>query len=118
MDPIDPGAALHGVDRAGRADDHHRDAVAPGVEDRHRAVHQPDIGVQRDRKRLAGDAALAMRDRDRALLVQAEQHLGLVAEIIDEAVMQAAEARARRQRDIVEVHLPQHFREWSLPRQS
>ena len=45
-----------------------------------------------------------MRDRDRAFLVQAEQHLRpFVAEIIDEAVVQPAIAGPRIEGDIGDV---------------
>ena len=101
VDPFDPGPAFRRVIRAGGADDEHRHAVAPGVEDRHGGMHQADVGVHRRRHRLAGDLGIAMRDRDRAFLVQAQQHLRLfVAEIIHQAVVQAAIARAGVERDI------------------
>ncbi len=51
VDPVDPRPALHGVDRPGRAEQEHRHAVAPRIEDRHGGVHQPDIGMQRRRHR-------------------------------------------------------------------
>ena len=41
-------------------------AVAPGIEDRHRRVHQADVRMQRDGERLAGDARVAVRECDRA----------------------------------------------------
>ncbi len=51
-----------------------------------------------------------MRDRDRTLLVEAEQHLRrIVAEIIDEAVMQPAVARAGIERDVGDVERPQRI---------
>ena len=110
VDPVDPGPPLRRVDRTGGAEHDHRHAVAPGVEDRHGGVHQPDIGMHRRRHRAAGDLGIAMRDRDRAFLVQAEQHLRpLVAEIIDQRVMQAAIARARIERDIGNVEGAQRF---------
>ena len=58
--------------------------------------------------RLAGDLGIAMRDGDGGFLVQAEQHLRLrIAEIIDDAVVQPAIARARRERDIGDVERAQ-----------
>ena len=108
VDPVDPGPPLDGVDRAGGAQDHDRHAVAPGVEDRHGAVHQADIGMHRRRHRAARDLGVAVRDRDRGLLVQAEQHLRRrVAEIIDQAVVQAAIARAGIERDVGDVEVAQ-----------
>ena len=108
VDPVDPRPALDGIDRPGGAEHDHRHAVAPGVEDRHGGVHQADIGMHRRRHRLAGDLGVAVRDRDRAFLVQAEQHLRLlVAEIIDDAVVQAAIAGAGIERDIGNVERAQ-----------
>ncbi len=104
VDPVDPRPALDGIDRPGGAEDDHRHAVAPGVEDRHGGVHQPDIGMHRHRHRLAGDLGIALRDRHRAFLVQAEQHLRLrVAEVVDDAVVEAAIAGAGVERDIGDV---------------
>ena len=45
------GRRLHRVDRADAAEQQNRNAIAPRVEDRHRRVHQPDVGVQRDGER-------------------------------------------------------------------
>ena len=53
VDPVDPGPALRRIHRSGRAEHQHRHPVAPGVEDRHRRVHQPDIGMHRRRHRPA-----------------------------------------------------------------
>ncbi len=104
MDPVDPRPALDGIDRTGGAEHHHRHAVAPGVEHRHGRVHQPDIGMHRADHRLAGDLGIAVGDGDGGFLVQAEQHLRLrIAEIVDDAVVQAAIARAGRERDIGDV---------------
>ena len=101
MDPVDPRPALGCVDRAGGAQDHHRHAVAPGIEDRHGGVKQPDIGMDRGGHRLAGDLGVTVGDGDRALLVQAEQHLRrLVAEEVHDRVVQAAVAGAGIERDV------------------
>ena len=101
VDPVDPRPALGGVDRAGGAEHDDRHAVAPGVEHRHGGVEQADVGVHGGGHRLAGHLGVAVRDRDRALLVQAEQHLRrLVAEIVDDRVVQAAIARAGIERDV------------------
>ena len=57
-------------------------------------MHRRDHG-------FAGHFGIAVRDGDGSLLVQAKQHLWLgIAEIIDNAVVQSAVARARRERDI------------------
>ena len=108
VDPVDPRPPLGGVDRSGGAEHDHRHAVAPGVEERHGGVHQADIGMHRRRHRLAGDLGVAVRDGDRAFLVQAEQHLRpLIAEIIDQTVVQTAIAGARIERDIGDVERAQ-----------
>ena len=58
--------------------------------------------------RLAGDLGIAVRDGDRAFLVQAEQHLRpLIAEIVHQAVVQAAIAGAGIERDIGDVERAQ-----------
>ncbi len=110
MDPVDPRPALGRIHRTGRAQDHHRHAVAPGIEDRHGGVEQADIGMHRGRHRLVGDLGVALRDRDRDLLVQAEQHLRLlVAEIVDDRIVQAAIAGAGIERDIGDIQRTQGF---------
>ena len=58
------------------------------------------------------DLGIAVRDRDRVLLVQAQQHLRVaVAEQVDEAVVQPAIGGAGVQRDIGQVELAQHQRD-------
>ena len=101
MDPVDPRPALGGVDRAGGAEHDDRLAVAPGVEHRHGGVEQSDIGMHGRGHRLAGDLGVAVRDGDRALLVQAQQHLRrLVAEVVHDRVVQPAIARTGIERDV------------------
>jgi hypothetical protein len=112
VNPVDPRPALHGVDRPDRAQEQDRNAVAPRIEDRHRRVHQPDIGVQSDRERHSGDARIPVRECDRGFLVDAEQKLRpRVAEIVDEAVVQPAKARAGGQRDVGDRELAQELRD-------
>ncbi len=112
VDPVDPWPALGGIDRAGGAEHDNRGAIAPGVEDRHRRMHQPDIAVDDRAHRPAGHLGVAVRHRDGVLLVQAEQHLRIaVAEQIDEAVVQAAIGGAGVQRNIGDVELAQHQRD-------
>ena len=66
--------------------------------------------MHRGAHRLAGDLGIAVRDRDRGLLVQAEQHLRRgVADVVDEAVVQAAIARAGIERDVGNVEVAQHL---------
>ncbi len=112
VDPVDPRPASRRVPWSGRAEDQHRHAIAPGVEDRHRGVHQPDVRMDDRAHQLAGGARIAMGERDRGLLVQAKQHLRpLVAEVVDDAVVKAAIARARVQRQIRDVQRAQHRRD-------
>ena len=110
VDPIDPRTALVGVDRTGGADQQDRHAVAPGVEHGHGRVHQPDIGMHRRRHGAARDLGPAVGDGDCVLLVQAQQHRGaLVAEAIDEAVVQPAEAGSGIEGDVGDVERAQRI---------
>ena len=75
-------------------------------------MHEPDVGVQRDRERLPGDACIAVRERNRVLFVHAEQELGpRVAEMVDEAVVQAAKARTRSESDVRNLERAQELRD-------
>ena len=66
--------------------------------------------MHRGRHRAAGDLGVAVRDRDRALLVQAQQHLRLlVAEEIDDAVVQPAIARAGIERNVGNIERAQRL---------
>ena len=99
--------SIHG---AGRAEDNHRCAVAPGVEDRHARVHQTDVGMHRGRHGLLCDLAVPVGDRDCVFFMQADNHLRIaVAEIINDAVVESAIARAGHQGDILEVEPSGHF---------
>ena len=54
--------------------------------------------------RLAGDFCIAMRDGDRAFLVQAQQHLrAFIAQVIHETVVKSAVAGAGVKRDIGDI---------------
>jgi len=109
MDPVDPGPALRRIDRAGRAEDDHRRAIAPGVVDRHQPVHEADIAVQRHGHRLAGHLGVAMRHRHRMLLVQAQDHLRVaIAEMIDQAVVESAIGGTGIEADIGNAQGAQH----------
>ena len=68
--PLGAGQALVGVDDIA-AHDVDRHAIAPGVVDRHGGVLQPDHAVADHRHRLAFDLGVAVRHRDRDLLVRA-----------------------------------------------
>ncbi len=109
MDPVDPGAPAHRVDRTGGAEHDHGQAIAPGVEDRHGAMHQPDVAVQDRGQRLARHLGVAVADRDRMLLVQHQQHLRrTIAQVVDQAVVQAAIAGAGIERDVRDLQVAQH----------
>ncbi len=57
-----------------------------------------------------GHLGVAMRDGDGVLLVQAQQHLrALVAEVVDQAVVQSAKAGAGIDGDIGDVERAQRF---------
>ena len=76
-----------------------------------RGMHQPDIGMHRGGHRLAGHLGIAMCDRHRMFLVQAQQHLRrAVAEVVHQAVVQAAIAGAGIQRDVRNLQRAQRLR--------
>ena len=101
VDPVDPGPPPGRVDGAGSPDDQHRDPVAPGVVDGHGRVHQAHVGVHRHGERAPGHLGVAVRERHRVLLVQADEHLRVpVAVVVDQAVVQPAIARAGNQRHV------------------
>ena len=110
VDPVDPRPAQGRIDRPGRAHDIDRRTVAPGVEHRHQTVHQPDIGMHDRPHRLVGHLGVAMGDRDRVVLVQAEQHLRVfVAEIVHDRIVEPAIAGARVERDVFDAEPAQHL---------
>ena len=100
--PLDAGPAhLH---IAHIADHHiHRHAVAPGIVHRHGGVLQPDGAVGAHAQRLALDLVVAVAHRDRNFLMRAgEEFRADIAAVVDERLMQAAEARGRVGGDVVE----------------
>ena len=104
VDPVDPGPPPGRVQRAGGPDDQHRDAVAPGVVDGHARVHQAHVAVQRGGHRAPGHLGVAVGDRHRVLLVQAdEQPRVAVAVVVHQAVVQAPVARAGDEGEIAQV---------------
>ena len=110
VDPVNPRRALGRVVRTGRAHHVDRHAIDPGVVDAHDAVHQADVGVHDHAHRLVGDLGVALRDRDRDLLVEREHHgRVLVAEIVDQAVVQSGEARSRILHDVADAEPAQHL---------
>ncbi len=101
--PVDVRAAARFVHRAGGAHDEDRHPVEEGVVDRHAGMQQADQVVQDDDHRLAGRLGVAVRDLHRDFLVVAEHHRRFVVAVVDQRVVQAAEARAGIERDVGEV---------------
>jgi hypothetical protein len=67
-------------------------------------MQQTDVRMQGRSHHLVGSLGVTLCDRDCRLVVQAEQHLRrTVAEVVDEAVVQPAVARARVERDVRDV---------------
>jgi hypothetical protein len=65
--------------------------------------------VQNHTHHAARGLGVTVRDGDRGFLVQAEQHLWpLIAEVIDDAVVEAPVARAGVEREIRNVERAQH----------
>ena len=106
--------AVRPVDHAGRIavmanDDHDRDAIGPGLKQRHRRVQQPDGPVNGDQHRLAGGLGVAVRHRDGGLFVQAGQDLGRrVLAVVDEGFVEPLERRSRIDGGVLEADLLQH----------
>ena len=84
-------------------------AIAPGVVDRHGGVLEADGAVAEHHLRLASDLEIAVRHRDRGFLVHAgdELRLGIPA-VVDQRLMQAAEARSGVGIDIVDIERLDH----------
>jgi hypothetical protein len=73
-------------------------------------VQQADIAVQHATHGLAGRLGIAVRDRDRMVFMQAQQDAGIfIAQMIDQAVMQPAIARARVEAEIADAAAAQHL---------
>ena len=84
-------------------DDVNRNAVAPGVVNRHGGVLESDGAVSHDEKRLAFDLGVAMSHGDGGFFVAAGDELGiLIAAVIDDRFVQAAKARAGIGADVLD----------------
>ena len=104
MQPVDR-PAIGRIDRPGAAQHQDRHLVAPGVVEGHHRVLQPDQVVQNDQARLAGDLAVALRHVQRHFLGAAQDDLRPgIAGVVDQRVVQPAEARTRRQHHVLEAH--------------
>ncbi len=106
--PFDAGRPLVPLDDV--ADhDIDRDAVAPGVVQRHAGMLEPDGAVAHHRHRLAFHLGVALRHVDGDLLVRAGEDFGLrVLSVVDEGFVDAAECRGAVHREIVEIERSQH----------
>ena len=79
-------------------------AIAPGVVDGHRCMLQADRAVTERHQRLAGDLEVAVRHGDRGFLVRAgEKFRHLVAAVVDQRLVDGAEARSRVRRQIFDI---------------
>ena len=107
--PVDPRAAARAVPRAGGAEYQYRRTIAPRVVDRHGRAHQTDVGMQAAGDHFVRDLGVTVRHRDRGFLMHAQHHLRrAIAQIIDDAVVQAAITGAGHQRDVGYVQFAQH----------
>ena len=106
--PLDARPPQRRVERvAGQDVDRH--AVAVGVVDRHRRVLHADRAVTQRRHRLALGLEVAVGHRHRRLFVQAGDELGrCVAAVVDDRLVDAAEARAGIGGDELEVQRLDH----------
>ncbi|GCC49418.1 hypothetical protein chiPu_0033577, partial [Chiloscyllium punctatum] len=90
---------------------HHNDgdAITPGVVHRHRRVLQPDHAMADHGERLAFHLGVALAHMHRDLFMRAGDDLGLlVAAMIDDRLVQAAEARRAVHREILDVERLEH----------
>ncbi len=102
VDPVDRRPAATAIQRSGRAEHHHRDAVEVRVVDAHRRVKEPDDVVHDRAHRLSGGLRVAVRERDGHLLVGAEDDLGPALAVVHERVVEPAVRRAGIQRDVLD----------------
>ncbi|AOK64539.1 hypothetical protein BJL96_33335 [Burkholderia cenocepacia] len=90
----------------------HRDAVTPGVIDCHARVHQPNVAVQGDGKRRTLHLRVTVSDGHGVFLMQAKKEFRVgVARVVDNAVMQSPETRARIQAQEWYVQTLEQFRD-------
>ncbi len=91
-------------------DEHDRGAVAPGVIDGHAGMLDADRAVRSHCQWLTGHLVVAVPHRNGVFLVRAGQKLRFrVATVVDEGFLQAAEARARIRRNVIDIEAPQHI---------
>ena len=104
MHPVDPGAAVSRIHWPGAAQDDDRQPVSPGVINRHRRMLQTDDIMHRGGHRPACGARVAVSQRHGDLFMIAENDLRrMIAAIVDQRIVQAAEGRSRIDRDILDL---------------
>ena len=110
VDPVDPRATPGRVPRPGGTQHQHGHAVAPGVEHGHGGMHQPHVGVHHRAHHAARGFGKTLGNGDGHFFVQAQQHLGrAVAQVVDQAVVQAPVAGAGVQGQVGHAHGAQAF---------
>ena len=103
MFPFDTGPALSCVEAVADDDDDGH-AIAIRVVDAHCRMLQPDGSMRHHSDRLAFDLRIGMRHRHRRLFVAAGDELGfLIPTIINDGLVQRAEAGARVGADVIQV---------------
>ena len=103
MLPLHAPSPLRRIQVVARKDEH-RDAVTVRVVDGHRRVLEPDRPMTQRGHRLAFDLVVAMGHRDGRFLVAAGKELGrLVVAVVEDRLVDAAEARAGVRRNVFEV---------------
>ena len=107
--PFGVCAALVGFDDVAAHGDH-RNAVAPGVVQRHGGVLQADHAVANHGHRLALDLGVALRHVHRDLFVRAGEDFGFgIAAVVEHRLMQTAETRRAIHRQIFNVECLEHI---------
>ena len=103
VDPLDPWPAAGGVHRSGATQQEHRDSIAPGVEDCHARVLESNHIVQRGHHGSSGGFRIPVRQRDRDLLMGAQNGPRMaIPAVVDQRIVQTAEARARIERRVLD----------------
>ncbi len=110
VNPLDPRPTPRRIHRTGATQQQDRHPIAPGIEDGHARVLQADHVVQRSDHRPTGGLGVAVRQGDRDLLVAAQDRArALVAAVIDQGIVQPAEARARIEGGILDTQRVQQI---------
>ena len=109
VNPVDPGQTPCRICCITCQHDH-RHAVAPGVVNRHRRMLQADHAVNHARHGFARHLGVAMRHAYRPFLMAAHDHFRrLVAAIVDDGFLQAAQCRGGHHRHILDARAAHHI---------